>query len=181
MRKWIILLGAALAVVGIDQAGKALVVASLAPYEQWVPLPALEPIFTIVYVQNTGAAFGMLQDSNGFFTLVALLVSSLILIFYHRIPAGNWPAQLALGLMLGGATGNLIDRLRLGYVVDFFHLKGWPVFNVADSALVAGVLFLLLITWWQDRRAARASKAARGQEPPDPSPPPENPSSVTPG
>jgi len=98
------------------------------------------------FTRNSGAAFGILQSGGLLFAAVAALVTLGILIFYRRISATALPVRLALGLILGGALGNLLDRIRLGYVVDYVDLRWWYVFNLADSAIVVGVAILLLVT-----------------------------------
>ncbi|TME44227.1 MAG: signal peptidase II [Chloroflexi bacterium] len=102
----------------------------------------------LTYVQNRGAAFGLLQDQTAFFVFVGVLVIGVIAASYRYLPRSGFRLHLALGLQLGGAIGNLIDRIRQGYVVDFvdfgYHSNWWPVFNVADSAIVIGVALLAL-------------------------------------
>ncbi len=93
----------------------------------------------LTYVSNRGAAFGILQDRTEFFVVVGLVVVGVILASYWYFPVTSGVLNLALGLQLGGAVGNLIDRVRFGYVVDFIDLGVWPVFNLADSAIVVGV------------------------------------------
>jgi len=93
----------------------------------------------LTYVSNRGAAFGILQDRTVFFVVVGLVVVGVILASYRYFPVTSSVLNLALGLQLGGAVGNLIDRLRFGYVVDFIDVAIWPVFNLADSAIVVGV------------------------------------------
>jgi signal peptidase II len=160
-QNWLYLIGIALIVIVADQITKALVVANLALYEQWAPVEALRPYFTFTYVQNTGAAFGLFPDGGVFFTLIAFFVIGIIFYIYRELPEHGWPIRLALGLQLGGAVGNLIDRIRLGYVVDFFDFKFWPVFNIADSGIVVGVISLLVLMWWEERRAARQEAEAK--------------------
>ncbi len=101
--------------------------------------------FRITNVQNTGAAFGLFQDQSLLLTIVAIIGVIAILLFvllvYRRFSFLNSRlGKLALGLVLGGAIGNLVDRLRLGYVIDFIDIGIWPVFNIADSAVVIGVI-----------------------------------------
>ncbi len=172
--KWLFLISVALAVIAFDQVSKAIVVANLNLYEQWAPVEALRPYFTFTYIQNTGAAFGILPDGGLFFALVAFVVVGMILYFYRQMPDQSWLIRLALGLQLGGASGNLIDRLRQGYVVDFLDVKIWPVFNVADASIVTGVCLLLGALWWEERRANRPQ-----QQPPAP-PVEDEPSSIAP-
>jgi signal peptidase II len=160
--KWWSLLLVALIILIADQASKALVVANLGLFEQWMPVAALRPVFTLTYVQNTGAAFGIFPNGGVFFTLIAFVVVGVIVYYYRQIPNPGLFIRIALGLQLGGAVGNLVDRLRLGYVVDFFDVKFWPVFNVADSAIVVGVFLLLVLMWWDERHESQA----QAQHPP---------------
>ena len=113
-----------------------------------VPVPVVGDYLRLTYTQNRGAAFGVLQDQTTFFVLVGLVVVGVIAASYRYLPRSGFRIHLALGLQLGGAVGNLIDRIRQGYVVDFvdfgYHSNWWPVFNVADSAIVVGVALLAL-------------------------------------
>lgn len=138
----ILLGGIALAIFLLDQVTKYLVLRNLEVNEAWNPIPALRPFVTITHVTNTGAAFGILPDKGTFLVLVAVLVIVGILVYYRYLPADRLLVRASLGLQLGGALGNLLDRLRYGHVVDFVDFKIWPVFNVADSAIVVGVLIL---------------------------------------
>src|SRR5215207_9949454 len=96
-------------------------------------LPLLGEQIRLTYVENRGAAFGLFQDQTTFFVLVGFVVIAVIVASYRQIKEPNGLLNLALGLQMGGAIGNLVDRIRYGYVVDFFDLSVWPVFNVADS------------------------------------------------
>jgi len=108
----------------------------------------------ITLAHNYGAAFSFLSDAGGwqrwFFIVLASVVSLMLLVWLLRLPRREWVTALGLALVLGGAIGNLIDRIQLGYVVDFVdvHYAGWhyPAFNVADSAITCGVILLLLDT-----------------------------------
>ena len=142
-------LGVAAAVVVADRLTKQLAVQQL--YENGarsVPVPGVGDFLRFTYVENRGAAFGLLQDQTVFFVLVGLVVIGVIVASYRYLPQSGFRLHLALGLQLGGAVGNLIDRVRQGYVVDFvdfgYHANWWPVFNVADSAIVIGVALLAL-------------------------------------
>jgi signal peptidase II len=99
-------------------------------------------VLRLTYVQNRGAAFGILQNQSFLFLVVGVGVIAAILVSYRYFPKMSLLLNLALGLQLGGAVGNLFDRVRLGYVVDFVDVAIWPVFNVADSAIVIGVAIL---------------------------------------
>jgi len=111
-----------------------------------VPVPLTGDLLRFTYLENRGAAFGLLQDQTLFFVLVGVVVIGVIAASYRYLPRSGFRLHLALGLQLGGAIGNLIDRVRQGYVVDFvdfgYRANWWPVFNVADSAIVVGVALL---------------------------------------
>ena len=123
----------------IDQISKNIVVSSLKPHQS---IPIIQNIFHLTYVQNTGAAFSMLRGKTYFFILVSSLIIIAIIYFAHKIPKEKRLLRMMLGFVLGGATGNLIDRVRLGFVVDFFDFRIWPVFNIADSAVVIGMIVI---------------------------------------
>jgi len=148
----------ALAALAADQLAKSLVAANLELGASFSPIPALSRFFSITYVTNTGAAFGLLREAGLFFVFVAVAVSAIILLYVRKLPADQQLVRAALGLQLGGALGNMVDRLRLGYVVDFIDVKFWPIFNIADSAIVIGVVLLTLAFWRQERSAARSPK-----------------------
>jgi len=134
----------AVVVVITDQVSKAWVIENIPLNTTREIIPLLKDIFVLTHITNSGAAFGLFPQLSLVFTFVALAVSFVIVIYYRSIPAGQWLVRLSLGLQLGGAIGNLIDRLRFGgSVVDLFYLRFWPVFNVADSAIVCGVALLM--------------------------------------
>jgi signal peptidase II len=149
------LLTIAAVIIILDQWTKAIIRSRLSFTETWSPAPWLEPYFQIVHWKNTGAAFGILQDFGGVFTILAIVVSFIIIYYIPRIPYEDWPLRLAMGLQLGGAVGNLIDRLTIGYVVDFIAiLPSWnmPVFNIADASITGGVVALIIGVWVKERR-----------------------------
>ncbi|MBY4678231.1 signal peptidase II [Marinobacterium arenosum] len=116
-----------------------------------VPRPVL-PVFDLTLLYNTGAAFSFLADAGGWqrwvFALIALLVSGMLIHWMHRTPARQWWLGIGLALVLGGAIGNLYDRIVQGYVIDFIslHYKGWyfPAFNLADTAITLGAVVLIV-------------------------------------
>jgi len=152
LKAWPNLLLAATVVV-LDQLTKLWVLAAFQPYEV---LPVL-PVFNLTLVFNTGAAFSFLSDAGGwqrwFFIGLTTLVSIGLLVWLTRLRQHERLAGIALAMILGGAVGNLLDRVRLGKVVDFLDVYWqqwhWPAFNVADSAITLGVLILLLSSWKQ--------------------------------
>ncbi|MEB2289096.1 MAG: signal peptidase II [Anaerolineae bacterium] len=160
MGRWLLLLSVATLAILADQASKAYVVRHLGLYESWAPVSALERVFRFTHVHNTGAAFGLFPQGGVVFLVIAVIVSAIILYYYRQVSSNGWLIRLALGLQLGGALGNVIDRVRLGYVVDFLDVWRWPVFNVADSCVVIGVGLLVLLMLREERRE-RQRLAAR--------------------
>ena len=155
-------------VIVLDQWTKALVRANLDFQDIWSPWPWLTPYARIVHWKNTGAAFGMLQGFGDVFTILAIIVALAILYYFPQVPRQDWPLRLAMGLQLGGAVGNLIDRVTIGWVTDFVSVGNFPVFNVADASISIGVAILILGVWWKDRQPHRSESDA-GREPvPDP-------------
>lgn len=137
----------AVLVCALDQGSKVLAVQHLVHSQV-----ALAPFLNLSLAFNTGAAFSFLSDAGGwqnlFFVVVALVVSVVILFMVRRLGASDTQVAVALMLVLGGATGNVIDRVRLGYVVDFIDVYyrswHWPTFNLADSAITIGAILLAL-------------------------------------
>ena len=137
-------------VVVLDQITKALLVRSLTLHEYY---PLIDGFLSLSHVHNRGAAFGVLSSAGLPYQpqlLAALSFAALLAIAFYflRLPDSARLPRLALALVLGGAVGNLIDRLRLGHVVDFIHVywreHAWPDFNVADSAITVGVVLLII-------------------------------------
>ncbi|TET37200.1 MAG: signal peptidase II [Dehalococcoidia bacterium] len=128
----------ALIVLALDQVSKFLIRANMSP-GQSIPEDGL---FRITYVTNIGGVFGILSN-QAFLILLTTAVGIAAILLYSRYPIFNrMLVKISLGLLLGGALGNLIDRLSFGWVVDFIDLGFWPVFNLADSAIVLGVTLL---------------------------------------
>lgn len=135
----------ALLIFVLDQLSKYWVSTQLAIGQAWMPLAALEPFVVVRHVRNSGAAFGMFPAAGNIFLLIAVVVVVGITRYYYaRVHTASLWVRLSLGLMLGGALGNMLDRIRFGYVVDFIDLGWWPVFNVADSCIVIGVIMLAI-------------------------------------
>jgi signal peptidase II len=171
VRNYILLAILAGVVLILDQATKELVRTQLALGEIWMPVAALRPYVHIVHWTNTGAAFGMFQQGGMVFTILAFIVSGAIIWYYRDSDTATWLVRIALGLQLGGALGNLVDRLTQGTVTDFIWFGFFPaVFNVADGAISAGVALLMLdmlIEYLRNRKTA-ASAAAAAAAPPLP-------------
>jgi signal peptidase II len=132
-------------IVAADQITKALVLERFGPNPiEGTSIPISGEWLKLTYIENTGVAFGMFQNFPQIFTVTSILIS-LGAIYYYRfhLPSRQPLVQLCLGLIIGGAIGNIIDRLRFGYVVDFVHISWFPgIFNLADSAITVGTLLL---------------------------------------
>lgn len=164
LRDYLVLLGLAGIVVAFDQWTKWLVRTNL-PYQgTWLPnwLNWLSPYARIVHWYNSGAAFGSFQNGNYVFTALAIIVIGAILYYYPRVEPSDWTLRLAMSLQLGGAAGNLVDRLLMQKVTDFISVGNFPVFNVADSSISIGVVVLLLGVWIRER--AEKKSAPRDSE-----------------
>lgn len=150
--RWLLWLVAAI-VFATDQLSKAYVASQLDLWERWQPFDRFPlNLFAITHTSNTGAAFGILPEFGLFFVIVAIVVSGAIAFYYRRLPSDQWWLFISLGLQLGGALGNLADRLRLGYVVDFVEIGIIPVFNFADNAIVLGVGMLAWHLWREEQQ-----------------------------
>jgi signal peptidase II len=158
LRSYFFLFVIAGVIVALDQWTKYLVRSNLGIGEIWVPWEWLAPYARIVNWYNTGVAFGMFQNANLFFAILAIIVSIGIIIFFPQVEESERVLRLALSMQLGGALGNLLDRLFVGHVTDFISVGSFPVFNVADSCISVGVAVLLLGIWFQERRERNAAR-----------------------
>ncbi len=144
MVKWLWL---SLLAVILDQASKLAIAGNMQLYDSI----EIMPFFKLTYVHNTGAAFSFLSEAGGwqrwFFAGLALAISTVIVVWLTRLQKHETLLAVALALVLGGAIGNLIDRLAYGYVIDFLDVYyqswHWPAFNIADSAITLGVILML--------------------------------------
>jgi len=152
--RWILFIIAGIIIL-LDQASKNLVESSLPLYTYYAPIPELENIFRITHISNTGVAFGLFQNGNTIFAIFAVIVAIAIIIYNSKLEPGHKLLRLALGLQVGGALGNLIDRTRQGYVTDFMDIGPWPVWNIADLAVVSGTILLVLIMFREEREEKR--------------------------
>ncbi|MDR1571161.1 MAG: signal peptidase II [Clostridiales Family XIII bacterium] len=150
------------AVVAADQATKLLVSAWLAPGGRSPgDIPVIPGFFDITYVRNTGAAFNILRDRPGLLSsFVMLLLAAMLAYIFLRGRKESAMVLAGVSLVAGGGIGNLVDRLRLGYVVDFLGFGSFPVFNAADIAVCTGCGLIILHFALSERRAARAGKGA---------------------
>ena len=131
-----------LVIVVADQASKAWILSRLVPNGDSIEIKIIPGFLRFIFVENTGAAFGIFQGKSPILTSLALLVIAFLIVYFRRAIAQSLWLSIALGLQLGGALGNVVDRFRHGFVVDFINVPHWPTFNVADSAITVGVIML---------------------------------------
>ncbi len=156
----------ALVIIGLDQWSKSWVRANIPDFKYIVPIKSLGEYFVFEHVHNFGAAFGILQNQGNLFIVIAAVVASAILYYAGTLKPDQRFLRVLLGLQLGGALGNVVDRFYQGYVTDFVrvgipNVYYWPNFNVADSAIVCGVLGYIL---FEDVRGQRARREAQPLE-----------------
>ena len=148
-------------IVVLDQVTKHAVRYSFRPGESTVVVPSF---FDLTYVRNTGAVWGSFQHQNEWLAVVSVAVLALIALFYHHLVGGQKLFALAFAFIMGGIIGNLIDRVKLGWVTDFldFYLNTshWPVFNIADSGICIGVGLYLLASLWPVITGKYSAKSA---------------------
>jgi len=165
---WLLVLVAGIVIL-LDQVTKMIVRAylpfgaSLTPFE-------LIPFFRFVHWENTGAAFGMFQGGGVVFGILAAIVTVIIIIYFPQIPEKHVLMRIAIAMQMGGAIGNLIDRIKFGPVTDFIAVGAFPVFNIADASITVGVAVLLLALWVLERKEKGLSRSADQTQPITPEP-----------
>ncbi|MEM7129562.1 MAG: signal peptidase II [Chloroflexota bacterium] len=166
LRKLYPVLIVAAIVISLDQWTKEWIRQNVPEYTSMAPIESLQDYFVFEHVRNYGAAFGILQNQTMLFTVIAIIVTIAIMVYVRYLPIEQRLVRILLGLQLGGAMGNLIDRLFVndgGYVTDFIKMGVpsyyWPNYNIADSAIVSGVIGLGIYIIWDDIRQQRAQKA----------------------
>lgn len=167
------LAGITLVIILLDQGSKSYIMNSMYLHQS---IPIIPNFFSLTYIRNPGAAFGILAQSSGSFRTVFFLVTSVFALgllgtLFIRLEPTDWWGQLTIVSIFGGAIGNLIDRLQFGEVVDFldFYVSGyhWPAFNIADSAISVGVASLLILFALDKKKAESPPES----NPPEPNPP----------
>lgn len=166
MRKWIILVCSLCLTALVDQAAKSWVLVNLIQFESVQPIPALAPLFQLTRSSNTGAAFGILPMAGDVFLILALCIVAGMLWYFRAVAPDSRLVPFAIGLVIGGALGNIIDRLNYGHVIDFIHYQ-IPnlisnVSNLADHAIVVGVLLIIAEGVWRERRGNTSGSPAAG-------------------
>ncbi|MDC8011626.1 signal peptidase II [Tahibacter soli] len=157
---WLVL---SAAIIALDQWTKHIALAHLV---EGMPQPVIPGFLNWTLAFNTGAAFSFLADAGGWqrwgFGVLAITVSAVLAVWLSRTPRGDWPTAAPLALVIGGALGNLVDRVRYGHVVDFIQTYYWPgqefpAFNIADSAISVGAVMMILVSLFggKDGQGAR--------------------------
>lgn len=139
-----------MAVVTADQVSKAIIMKTMALGQS---TPIISNVFHLTYIHNPGAAFSLLAGRTSIFIAVSLAVIAGIFIYQYRFGKKLGLMPISLGLIAGGSAGNLLDRIKLGQVVDFLDFRIWPVFNLADSAIVVGAILLAFALFKPESRA----------------------------
>src|SRR5919201_3999118 len=154
----VLVLGVAALVFALDRVTKAWVVEN-------IPVGTARPVVgdyvRIVHAQNTGAAFGLLPERTTLLSILSVLAVLAIVYYYRQIASSSWVVSATLGMQLGGAFGNLLDRVTQGFVVDFVDvgigdIRFWA-FNVADSSIVVGILLVTVALWYEEHRTQRGA------------------------
>ena len=127
-------------IVVLDQLSKSYIQANMRLGES---IPVLPDIFHITYILNPGAAFGLFADQTFFFIGLAVAMVLAVIYFYPAIKKESAWMKIGVGLLVGGAIGNLVDRIQIGKVVDFFDFRIWPIFNIADIGIVCGAFIIV--------------------------------------
>ena len=156
MRKWVVLGCAVALTAAVDRVSKLWIISNLEPYQSIQPIPALAPLFQLTRSANTGAAFGILPMAGNLFLLLAFIIIAAMLWHFRSVPSRASYLPVCIGLVIGGAVGNVIDRLTWGHVIDFIHYQipnlVSNVSNLADHAIVFGVLLIVGESVWSERR-----------------------------
>jgi signal peptidase II len=144
-------------IIALDQWTKTLVRENIPFGGTWLPngWDWLSPYARIVHWQNSGAAFGLFQNGNLVFSVLAIIVIIVIIYYYPQVDPADWSLRVAMAMQTAGAAGNLLDRLMHQEVTDFISVGIFPVFNVADASITVGVAVLLLGVWIKERAERR--------------------------
>lgn len=127
----------------LDQITKEIMIRAIGPGAERTTIEIIPGFFQFRFVRNTGSSFGMFQGQSTIISILAIVAVSVLVFYYLRHGRNDWLIGVAIGMQVGGALGNLVDRFRHGYVVDFLDFPRFPVFNLADSAITIGVVLLM--------------------------------------
>jgi len=152
LKSYLVLFPIAAGIVSLDQWTKLLIRNTLEIGEIWSLWDCLTPYMRVVHWKNTGVAFGMFQNNNLLFAFLVSIIALVIIVYYPQLTEGDWFLRIALSMQLGGAVGNLIDRLTVGHVTDFISVGNFAVFNVADASVTVGVGIMILGLWVEEKK-----------------------------
>jgi len=152
LKSYLVLFPIAAGIVSLDQWTKILIRNTLEIGEIWSLWDWLTPYMRVVHWKNTGVAFGMFQNNNLLFAFLVSIIALVIIVYYPQLTEGDWFLRIALSMQLGGAVGNLIDRLTVGHVTDFISVGNFAVFNVADASVTVGVGVMILGLWVEEKK-----------------------------
>lgn len=166
LKKYLGMFVIAALVFALDQGSKLWIRRHLALRETITPIPELENFFRIIHWKNTGIAFGLFQGNGWILTTVGIIIVIGIILFSSQVIHGPAFWRVAMAMELGGALGNLADRINpeLGYVVDFIWVGDFPVFNLADAAIVIGAFILVIGMWRQEDREKKLKEEPQTAE-----------------
>ena len=155
-RRFFIFFLVAVGIIVLDQWTKWLVIQSIPLNTSWLPesMDWLSPYARLLHIQNRGASFGMFQNGNTFFIILTSVIVAGIVYYVSRMDHPSDWMWVAAGMYLGGAVGNLIDRLTIGAVTDFVSVGTFYIFNVADASINVSVVLLLLLSWFHERKSS---------------------------
>jgi signal peptidase II len=149
-------------IISLDQWTKALVRSNIPLGTDWLPggLAWLLPYARIRHWYNSGAAFGIFQNGNLVFTILAIIVILLIFYYYPRTERTDWALRVAMAMQFAGAGGNLIDRLLFAHVTDYISVGNFAIFNIADASISVGVVVLLFGVWLKEQAEKKKARMA---------------------
>ncbi len=148
----------------LDQLSKWIVLETIGPDGSRDAVEIIPGVLQFKFVRNTGSAFGMFQGNSDILKVLAIVAVVGLFVYYARTASRDWMISLALGLQLGGAIGNIVDRFRHGYVVDFIDFPRFPTFNIADSAITVGVILLMYAILFRDTQSDSSTDRQRPAE-----------------
>ena len=157
IKSYFFLFSIAIVIVLLDQWSKSLVRAYIPYGGHWSPWEWLTPYARFVHWYNTGVAFGLFQNNNLLFSILVSIIAVFIVIYYPKLTENGWFLRTAVSLQLGGAIGNLVDRLTIGHVTDFISVGNFAVFNIADASVTVGVGIMILGLWIEERKTKKGA------------------------
>jgi signal peptidase II len=156
----------AIVMIALDQITKTIIRQNMDLSQIWFPfgIEGFYPYFYFTHWYNTGVSFGMFQDANMFFAGLSIVISIILIVIYIKMDAEDKTIHVALSLILGGAIGNLIDRVTVGHVTDFIAMGSFPIFNIADASVSIGVVIMLVAMWLKEKGDGQPDETEQTQD-----------------